>query len=110
MLISNVLTKEFAQDFLDGKLSSLDHFTSIEDDAAEILSNAEGALYLASLTTLSDSVAESLSNKKGGSGFVEKYRAPEDHEVVGQNDESEFADLSPSASRSNMIPESAFNH
>ena len=43
-------------------------------------------------------------------GSLEKYRAPKDHEVVGQNDESEFTDLSPSASRSNMIPESAFNH
>ena len=44
------------------------------------------------------------------SGSVEKYRAPEDHQVVSQNDESEFADLSPATSCSHMISQSAFNH
>lgn len=29
---------------------------------------------------------------------------------MGQNDESEFADLSPAASRSDMVTQSAFNH
>lgn len=48
--------------------------------------------------------------KMKSSGSVEKYGAPEDHQVVSQNDESEFADLSPAASRSDMVAQSAFNH
>jgi hypothetical protein len=34
-------------------------------------------------------------NQRVEDGSVEKYRAPEDHDVVSPNDESEFADLSP---------------
>ncbi len=46
----------------------------------------------------------------GRTGSVEKYGAPKDHQVVSQNDESEFADLSPAASRSDMVAQSAFSH
>jgi hypothetical protein len=53
---------------------------------------------------------EGIKAQRGQAGFVEKYGAPENHEVVGQNDEGEFADLSPATSRSHMISESAFNH
>ena len=48
--------------------------------------------------------------KRCQDGSVEKYRAPEDHEVVGQNDEGEFADLSPATSRPDVVSESAFDH
>jgi hypothetical protein len=53
---------------------------------------------------------KSRARKRGQVGSVEKYRAPEDHEVVGQNDEGECADLSPPSSRPDMISQSAFNH
>ena len=42
---------------------------------------------------------EEKIRKRCQDGSVEKYRAPEDHEVVGQNNQGEFADLSPATSR-----------
>ena len=59
---ANVLTKEIAEKYAGGNLES---FTTIEDEAAEILSkHNEGWLYLAGLTELSDAAAESLSKTK----------------------------------------------
>jgi hypothetical protein len=54
---------------------------------------------------------DTASTRREGvrNGDLEEYGAPENREVVSQNDESQFADLSPAASRSNMIPQSAFN-
>ena len=51
---------------------------------------------------------DTASTRREGvrNGDLEKYGAPENREVVSQNDESQFADLSPAASRSNMIPQS----
>ena len=50
------------------------------------------------------------AKKRCQKGSVEKYRAPEDHEVVGQNNQGEFADLSPATSRPDMISQSSFDH
>ena len=43
-------------------------------------------------------------------GSVEKYRAPKNHEVVSQNNQSEFANFSPATSRSDVVTKSAFDH
>jgi hypothetical protein len=52
----------------------------------------------------------SQPKKRTQSGSVEKYRAPENHEVVSQHDEGEFADLSPATSRPDVVSKSAFDH
>ncbi len=64
-----VLTAEIAEQFVAGKLSSptgprIHQFTSIEDDAAEILGNTTRWLNLDGLTELSDAAAKSLSMHK----------------------------------------------
>ncbi len=43
-------------------------------------------------------------------GSVEKREQPEDHEVVSQNDESEFANLAPPSSCPDLVSQSAFDH
>ena len=53
---------------------------------------------------------ELMQEKRCQDGSVEKYRAPKDHEVAGQYDEGEFADLSPPTSRPDMISQSSFDH
>ena len=64
----NVLTEEFAEQFVEDEYSDgdyLDEFTAIEDAAAESLSKYEGSLNLAGLESLSDAAAESLSKHVG---------------------------------------------
>jgi len=62
-----VLTKEIAQNFLNDEYTKIETstFSSIEDDAAEILSKYGQHLNLSGLTELSQSAAESLSKHEG---------------------------------------------
>jgi hypothetical protein len=41
--------------------------------------------------------------KRGHSGCVERYFAPEEHEALGQDEQGEFADLSPATSRPDKV-------
>ena len=80
-----ILTKEIAENFInDANSVSLDEFTKIDDDAAEILSNSypsegEEGLCMPHLATLSDASAESFSKCKiwEFSGLTELRDSPE---------------------------------
>ena len=62
-----VLTKEIAEQFLADPYSvDVEEFTTIEDDAAEVLSECDWPLNLYGLIDLSDAAAEFLSKHKGG--------------------------------------------
>lgn len=62
MNCSNILTKEIAKQFFKDEDSvQLTEFTSIEVDAAGILSQHRGDLYFSALKTMSISVAEALT-------------------------------------------------
>jgi hypothetical protein len=58
--------------------------------------------------SLSGSVDVSRKMRKTGS--VEKCRVQEEHEVVSQHDEGEFADFSPATSRPDVVSKSPFDH
>ena len=60
-----VLTKEIAEQFLANQKDDFSAYTTIYDDAAEVLASSEGDLCLDGLTELSDSSAESLSRHQG---------------------------------------------
>jgi hypothetical protein len=56
-----VLTKSIAEEFIKDDSVDLDEFTEIEDDAAEILREYDGSLYLSKLKRLSDRAAEAFA-------------------------------------------------
>jgi uncharacterized protein YxjI len=61
-----MLTVEVAEQFLEDQYSvNLSEFTSIEEEAADVLSNYESYIVLDGLTELSDKAAENLSKHKG---------------------------------------------
>ena len=64
---TTLLTKMIADKFLAGEIVSLDKYSEITDDAAEVLANHEGDLSLDGLTRLSDAAAEALAKHKVGS-------------------------------------------
>ena len=59
------LTEEIAEKFVVDPDINTNEFTSIEDEAAEVLSKYVGSLFLNGLTELSDAAAESLSRHEG---------------------------------------------
>ena len=61
-----VITKAIAEEFLqDCENVDLDKFTSIENQAAEILAKHEGDLHLGGLTFLTNQATEALAKHKG---------------------------------------------
>ena len=69
-----------------------------------------GAGHLAAPEPPVDHPPTRKTQKRVLTGSVEKYRAPKDHEVVSQNNQSEFANFSPATSRSDVVTKSAFDH
>ena len=69
----SIIDEELAQAFLEDPddVDPLDlaEATEITDEAAEILSKHQGALYLQSLTKISNAAAESLSKHQGDLRF-----------------------------------------
>jgi RHS repeat-associated protein len=62
---SHHLTAELVQKHLDAQDDHFERYSSLNTEAAEILSRLEGELYLDGLTTLSNAAAESLSRLDG---------------------------------------------
>lgn len=61
-----ILTKQIAEQFMTGNINTLNKFSLIDDDAAEVLAEFEGeVLSLKGLTQLSDAAATSLSKHQG---------------------------------------------
>ena len=61
-----IIDKKVAEEFLKtGQKNLIASATAITDEAAEILSKHEKALYLNGLTALSDAAAQSLSKHTG---------------------------------------------
>ena len=74
---SKILTKAIAEQYLEDEDSvNTSHFTSIEDAAAQALSQHQGWLYLAYLTSLSDKAAEALAQHKGVLNLSDKAKEP----------------------------------
>jgi hypothetical protein len=65
MSVEKALTKEIAEQFVANQEAKLSVYTTISDDAAEILSAFSGTLSLHSLKKLSDSVAITLARHTG---------------------------------------------
>jgi len=64
--MNKILTKEIAEQFLgDPDGVELDEFTSIEDEAAEVLSKHQGELCLIECRFISTSAIELLSRRTG---------------------------------------------
>jgi hypothetical protein len=65
MSTAKILTKEIAEQFLNGT-TDLGAYTSIEDSAAQVLAQYEGELALWNLTSLSDAASQALAYGRGG--------------------------------------------
>jgi len=62
--MSKILTLKIAEQFLD-KGYNLDHYTSMDDAAAQALAKHKGDLWLGGLTSLSDAAAQALAQHEG---------------------------------------------
>ena len=84
--MSKILTNKIAEQFLtDPEEVELDEFTSIEDEAAKLLSKFKGDLELFEITKLSDAAAESLSKHKGKINDMDPKERVESFEGVSHD-------------------------